>query len=906
MAGETDIVKLIVRLRAETGEMKRELQDAKGTISSFASQAKKLLGAVGIGLGIRELVTQVKDLVKWGVEYNSQIEQQVLGIGSLIAATGNVLDSEGKRLEGMEKLNAATGIARDLYDQLRIKAMQTTATTPELVEAFQLMVAPGREANLTLEQMVNLSTDIVQAMKAMGLPLIQSRMEMRGLLTGEENLRMDIMQRLQIEGETIKKMRDQGKLYDYLSERLNIFRLAGEKQLTTYEGMKSSLRDILGMLAAKITAPLFTYIKDIMGDVINSLVDVQGNTIKFKSSLDGLVSGIKNTFTIILEHFRVFKDEYSGLLQLVGMLFKGLNQAIMGLFTGISVIMSSATTVVYYFIKALDVLTGGSIPALAEGAEVLKKKMDESWDSTIKQADALNELIFGAKQYAEETRKVPKATAPPTIGGMSAEQKKKEEEAYKDLTKKLEEYRVSLVKLEDPTKADRMALEDFIKEKTKDVVLTPRMVRTTNELRVELEKLQQAMREKQAREDYLEAFQKITEESKKYQIQLLQLQDPMKASEAEMEATINKILEGVAPTAALSGAIDQLKRSFQALKEEQKAREAIKQQEAEINRQLADTQAMEKQFKITKEASLKSQIDLSNKLLTIYEKQLQDVQVGTERYGELQQKIFETRQTINDLTFDLDRQTMSFARLQELGIKKYAQSLKDQLVNTLENIVPNAIDKFGDSLSRLWDNLTEGTMSAKEAINAFFNDFAKGIMKSIIELGIMYLKMQMVKALNMGEGTTGTTGTTGTGGGWIGTIIGLIGGLFAEGGLIRKGSGTRDDVPILAGRGEFIQPEDSVRYYGSGIMEALRQRAIPKDLLQGFAMKKAFSPAFAFQAGGLVREGNAAAGPGGTPLTIVNVIDPREMDKYLSSAAGQNSVLNVMSSRVTTIRKILK
>jgi len=47
----------------------------------------------------------------------------------------------------------------------------------------------------------------------------------------------------------------------------------------------------------------------------------------------------------------------------------------------------------------------------------------------------------------------------------------------------------------------------------------------------------------------------------------------------------------------------------------------------------------------------------------------------------------------------------------------------------------------------------------------------------------------------------------------------------ASGGMITYGSGPRaDDVPILASRGEFMQPADSVAYYGVDFMEAIRAK----------------------------------------------------------------------------------
>jgi len=49
------------------------------------------------------------------------------------------------------------------------------------------------------------------------------------------------------------------------------------------------------------------------------------------------------------------------------------------------------------------------------------------------------------------------------------------------------------------------------------------------------------------------------------------------------------------------------------------------------------------------------------------------------------------------------------------------------------------------------------------------------------------------------------------------------------------GGPTEDANLIWASKGEFMQPAATVDYYGGGLMEALRQRAIPREAFQGFA-----------------------------------------------------------------------
>jgi hypothetical protein len=72
----------------------------------------------------------------------------------------------------------------------------------------------------------------------------------------------------------------------------------------------------------------------------------------------------------------------------------------------------------------------------------------------------------------------------------------------------------------------------------------------------------------------------------------------------------------------------------------------------------------------------------------------------------------------------------------------------------------------------------------------------------------------------------------------------------AGGPIWGPGDGTSDSVPIWASKGEFMQPARTVDYYGSGAMEAIRRRAIPRDALRGYA------------AGGMVLDEDAARAVG--------------------------------------------
>jgi len=91
------------------------------------------------------------------------------------------------------------------------------------------------------------------------------------------------------------------------------------------------------------------------------------------------------------------------------------------------------------------------------------------------------------------------------------------------------------------------------------------------------------------------------------------------------------------------------------------------------------------------------------------------------------------------------------------------------------------------------------------------------------------------------------------------------------GGLITDGSGVRDDVPVRVMRGEYIQPSPVVRYYGPGVMEAMRRMLIPRSVFEGFATYPALAPAHGrFATGGMVTGDGEGSRTINVPVTVEN------------------------------------
>lgn len=132
-----------------------------------------------------------------------------------------------------------------------------------------------------------------------------------------------------------------------------------------------------------------------------------------------------------------------------------------------------------------------------------------------------------------------------------------------------------------------------------------------------------------------------------------------------------------------------------------------------------------------------------------------------------------------------------------------AKILRDTLVSASETFSQNISDGLVDAIIQ-GKSLKDTLLSAA---TDFFTMMSKAYMKKAVD------------SIVTGDGG---------GGGIMGFVGNMLGIKLNSGGMIRGGSGTRDDVPALLTGGEFVMRKSSVNKYGTGFMSALNQGAVPK------------------------------------------------------------------------------
>lgn len=272
----------------------------KGDVQQLRSLAQQLVAVYSAYKSLSALGSTLK----LGVSTNQEWEESKLSIASVIAATNTLSDSQGKVLEGAEKFTAAQELAAQMMERIQVLGLQTTATTQDLVNGVQGIIAPATRVGIELEKIPDLAVNIAQAMGAMKIPLEQMRTEAEALLSGNINKAQDILAtNLGITGEMVRNWQKQGTLLQEINARLESFRLSGEAIADTWTGLTSNLEEYIQFISRGAGEGLFENLKQAVREIQKTLVTTNAKTgyAEISGDVKNLVAAYKELNNFIGE-----------------------------------------------------------------------------------------------------------------------------------------------------------------------------------------------------------------------------------------------------------------------------------------------------------------------------------------------------------------------------------------------------------------------------------------------------------------------------------------------------------------------------------------------------------------------------------------------------------------------------
>ena len=288
--------------------LKSKTKEAGKAVDGLADRFKHLEGAIfnlktAVAAALGGLT--IGKIVKDGIEFNAQLQTAKLGLSALITSSYELRDAQGQVLSGMQAFTAAQEEAERLYREILNRAMQTASTSRELLQTFQAILPFAANLGLNIQQVLNLSEALVNAAKALGLGYGQAAQEGRDLLMGYVDQNDQLLRALNLSQDILKTWQQQGTFYENVMAKFRPFVEASQEFADTWEGVTSSISDLISMLEGSVFKDTF----HALNEGLKRVRDYLQNLLKDGNKLNEISEKIANSFIDAAEAIVATTDE---------------------------------------------------------------------------------------------------------------------------------------------------------------------------------------------------------------------------------------------------------------------------------------------------------------------------------------------------------------------------------------------------------------------------------------------------------------------------------------------------------------------------------------------------------------------------------------------------------------------
>lgn len=228
-------------------------------------------------------------------EYTTSLESNAVGISGILASMTKL---DGKTLEW----NKALLISKNIMQELRTSALQTASTAPELIDTFRAILGPAMGAGMKINEVMQLTTVGVNAVKSMGLKDDQLTQELRSIIQG--NIRpasSTLATALGITNADVKNaIKSSDGLFKFLMERLKGFEKSVTETSNTIKGRIAILTEAFYQSVEQASTPVFDSIKETLQDLTKRIL-VYNDELKRYELNDKFIEQLKTVSNFVNE-----------------------------------------------------------------------------------------------------------------------------------------------------------------------------------------------------------------------------------------------------------------------------------------------------------------------------------------------------------------------------------------------------------------------------------------------------------------------------------------------------------------------------------------------------------------------------------------------------------------------------
>lgn len=253
------------------------------TSGAFGGVVGNITGLTAALTGLYGAIDLTAQAIKSPFEFAKSMETNKLGIAGIMQS---MVELNGRTLQWNESLAISDKVIRKLNQN----ALETAATSSDLVESFRALLGPGLAAGMNLDQIIEFSTIGANAVKSLGLGRQQIVQELRDLVQGgirPQSSTLAVAMGLTDADIAAAKKSSEG-LFNFLIRRMQGFKMSAREVPKTMAGLLDQIEEGYTRSTATGAEPLYEYYKDVLGRVANLFLDNQS----FKLN-DSYIEGVR-------------------------------------------------------------------------------------------------------------------------------------------------------------------------------------------------------------------------------------------------------------------------------------------------------------------------------------------------------------------------------------------------------------------------------------------------------------------------------------------------------------------------------------------------------------------------------------------------------------------------------------
>lgn len=317
------------KIEGEANSTNKAVGNLAGSLKSFTAVGAQIAAGA---FGFTALSDSISKLVSAGLQFNKAMETNAIGMAGILTSMTTI---NGKNMEWNDALKASQSIIKGLNKD----ALETAATSEELVDTFRALLGPGLGAGMKIEEIQKLTTTGVNAVKSLGLNGPQLIQELRDLVQGgirPASSTLATALGLTDADITAAKNSSDG-LYKFLMERLQGFERAAKETPKTIAGMQDQLKEGLSRAMSVAVEPVQQKYKELMQ---------QASGVLFNSDLS-INEDLTKKLQTAGEHIANMVDDFKAMAQIIAPV---VVPAVEALGTALGVVLDNAGKITAAFI----------------------------------------------------------------------------------------------------------------------------------------------------------------------------------------------------------------------------------------------------------------------------------------------------------------------------------------------------------------------------------------------------------------------------------------------------------------------------------------------------------------------------------------------------------------------------